>query len=235
MPSSQPPLLKEIFAHEPAEKPVHMSVANLCKALNVGVSDIAPFIQQRYIKLVSAGHISSQATIEAIPEAAIIWMRSWFLPVQAKPLFSLENIADLLNVTVREVLPLCAQHEIPVTRDPVLGFTLSIWAARMLLLRTIRGREHTARFDRIALLHRILEKDPEKASQPPSFDQELEDELERVAKLDEPTRSLRSAQIWENLNDARLIAASLTTRETSSEIFPSGQSRETSCVPPPEL
>lgn len=229
---SKIPLLRDIFLHPKSDQATQMSVGGLCKALNCTTSQILPFIQAGYIKLISSGHVSSLSQIESLPGPAVEWMRSWLLPVSAKPLLSVENMADLLNIQMREVLPLAAKHDVPVLRDPATGFVFSIWSARTLLLRSIRSREHATRFDRQAMLWRLLEKDPEKAAQPPDFDEELEKEMERVAKLEEPTRSLRSAEIMSALYDANQIWA---TRETS-EVIPSepslpGRSQGTSGGP----
>ena len=166
--------------------------------------------------------MTSATVIDSPPEAAIIWMRSWFLPATAKPLYSLENVAELLNVPTREVLPLAAAHDIPCQRDEALGFVFSVWATRTLLMRVIRGREiQGARFDRQAMLWRLLEQDPEKAAAPPRFEEELEKELERVNKLPEPTRGMRTLQIIEAMRDAEGLAASvwglLASRDSGPE------------------
>lgn len=153
--------------------------------------------------------ITSSTVLDAPPEAAVVWMRNWFLPCQAKPLFSVENVAELLGVQIREVLPAAAAHDVPVHRDPALGFCFSIWATRQLLLRSVRARDHATRFDRQAILWRLLEQDPEKAAQPPVFQEAWEKELARVAKLPEPTRGLRTVELMEALHDAEMLASSV--------------------------
>lgn len=211
-----------------------MSLGSLAKALNVLIGELIPFVQCGYVRLLPPTQsVSSHSSIAAIPEAAVTWMRSWFLPVAAKGLFSIDNMADLLNILPREVLPLAAAHEVPVMRDGAVGFVFSTWGARTLLLRSIRGRDHTARFDRIACLWMILQEDPEKAAAPPPFDKRIEAELERVAKLDEPTRSLRSAEIMSALTDSWLVAESIrascgvkTEKIPTSDSIPSRDTSE---------
>jgi hypothetical protein len=206
---SQIPLLTEIFRRNPQAKisEIRISAGALAKSLGVTVAELAPLIREGYLRKRSEEvTITSQTILDAPPEAAVVWMRNWFLPAAAKPLLSVENMAELLGVQVRQVLPAAAMHDVPVHRDPALGFCFSIWAARQLLLRSVRARDHATRFDRIALLWRILEKDPEKAAAPPVFQEELEKELARVAKLPEPTRSLRTLEIMEALHDAELLA-----------------------------
>ena len=85
---------------------------------------------------------------------------------------------------------------------------------RNLLLRTARARDHATRFDRIAIIWRLLEKDPEKAAAPPIFDEELEKELARVAKLEDPgVRAVRVVEIMESLRDAKRLAESVLSPE----------------------
>lgn len=233
---AKPPLLSEMFKHEPSSpSPPSMSIGSLARALNVMTAELLPFISAGYIRLTPPHQsISSHSTIQAIPESAVSWMRSWFLPVYAKGLFSIDNMADLLNILPREVLPLAAAHEVPVMRDAGVGFVFSTWGARTLLLRSIRGRD-CPRFDRQAALWSILAEDPEKAATPPPFSERLEKELERVAKLEEPARSLRSVQLITAMEDAYKIATSIRgakiesapTDQTSGSI-PTGPSPEIS-------
>lgn len=210
---AQPPLLRDIFLREPTPKleEIRISLGTLAISLGVTVSQLAPLVREGYLrKRDDQNLITSKTQIDAVPEAALAWMRTWFLPAAAKPLFSVENLADLLNCPVREVLPAAAQHDVPVHRDPALGFCFSIWAARQLLLRSVRARDHATRFDRQALLWRVLEKDPEKAAAPPLYSEELEKELARVAKLEEPARGIRAMELAEVMRDAKLLEENLS-------------------------
>jgi hypothetical protein len=209
--STKIPLLSEIFRRHPsAPEEIRTTLGQLAEKLQVTVAALAPLVREGYLKKRSGEEmLTSKTVIDGVPEPALVWMRSWFQPVGAKPLFGVADVADLLGCEVREVLPAAALHDVPAHRDPALGFCFSIWSTRQLLLRSVRARDHAQRFDRVALLWRILEKDPEKAAQPPKFDESLEKELARVAKLEEPTRSLRTMEIMEALRDAQVLAASL--------------------------
>jgi hypothetical protein len=210
-PQSQIPLLKDIFERPALSKVegIRITLGALATSLGVTVSQLAPMVREGLLKKRSEENlITSRTLIDAVPEPALTWMKGWFLPARAKQLFSVENLSDLLGIPMREVLPLAARHDVPVQREPSLGFTFSVWAARTLIERCLRSREHAQRFDRIALLHMLLGESPEKAAAPPVFDEELEAELARVAQLEEPTRGLRTIEILSALNDARMLAES---------------------------
>jgi hypothetical protein len=126
------------------------------------------------------------------------------MPVAAKPLFSVDNLAELLGVPAREVLPIAAAHDLPCQRDPALGFVFSAWATRTLLLRVVQGRNAQAvQFSRQALLWRLMEEDPARAGDPPVFDKALEEEMARVAQLPEDVCALRTVEIMEAMRDAK--------------------------------
>jgi len=207
-----PLLLSEIFARVPFAKvePIRISLGALAKSLIVTVPELCPLVREGYLRKRSEENLLTAKTlVDAPPEAAITWMRSWFLPATAKPLFSVDNLAELLGVPAREVLPIAAAHDLPCQRDPALGFVFSAWATRTLLLRVAKGQNAQAtRFDRIAILWRLMEEDPVEAAAPPKFDSELEKELARVAQLEEPARGLRTVEIIESLQDARVLAES---------------------------
>ena len=185
------PLLRDILPGPDPRPP--MPLALLAKELNVPISKLLPLVEQGYLRT-----IDSQ-TVEAPPPAGLLWLRQWFQPVQAKPLFSQSDIAALLEVEESAIPSLLAAHDIPTCHDPALGLTVSLWGARRLLLEVLSTG---ARFDRQALLW-FLVGDP--ASTCPPFDQRVEDEIQRVAKLPEPARSIRREALLEQWADAKAV------------------------------
>ena len=204
------PLLSKIFEAEPGE-PVVVTVGSLAKSLNVTMDRLQPIIRDGWIRAVSSGPITSQFQVQSPPPEALKWLIQWFQPATAKPLFSKQDMADLLNVPISQVLPIAAAHDIPVVYDSVLGHVWSIWAAKQMLLRLLSGGRGVQRFDRIALFWTLMEGDPKRISRVPTFDQALEDEIERVAQLDEPMRSARSISLMEQFRDARTVIEAAET------------------------
>ena len=185
------PLLRDILPGPERRPPI--SLALLAKELNVPVSRLLPLIEQGYLRAVDS------QTVESPLPAGLLWVRGWFQPVQAKPLFSEQDIADLLGVPKGSVAGLAAAHDAPVTFDGALGLTFTTWSARRLILEVLgTGR----RFDRSAILHFLLDgKNPV-----PPFSEQVEAEIQRIAELPEPTRSIRRENLLTQWRDAVTVS-----------------------------
>lgn len=186
------PLLRDILPGPDPRPP--MPIALLARELNVPVSRILPLIEEGYIRRVGP------ETVEAPLPAGLAWLRSWFQPSQAKPLFSKHDIADLLEIEESAVPRLLAAHEIPAVHDPALGLTVSTWGVRRLLVEVL---SKGPRFDRQALLWFLIGSPADTC---PSFDEALEKEIERIAQLPEPTRSMRREALLRQWQDAQQVA-----------------------------
>ena len=186
------PLLRDILPGPDPRPPISLSL--LAKELNVPPSRLVPLIEQGYIRSIDG------QTVESPPPAGLIWLRNWFQPAHAKPLLSAKDLADLLGIEEKAIPALAAAHDAPVTHDPALGLTFSVRAARTLLLEVLSGG---VRFDRQALLWFLI-GDPGKLC--PDFSENLEREIQRVAELPEPARSIRREAILAQWRDAKAIA-----------------------------
>lgn len=186
------PLLRDILPGPERRPP--MSLALLAKELNVPVSRLMPLVEMGYLRA-----IDSQ-TVESPLPAGLLWLRGWFQPPQAKPLFSAKDIATLLGIEEEAVPALAAAYDVPVGHDPALGVTFSVWAARRLIMGVLGTG---VRFDRQAMLHFLI-GDPAKAC--PRFEQSLENEIQRVAELPEPARSIRRENLLAHWKDAKAVS-----------------------------
>lgn len=194
-----------------------ITLATLAKSLNVPIGRLIPLAQHGYLCGRSVGELSGDSYVDALPEAALRWLRQWFMPARAKLLFSMGDVAELMKLPSRRVLEVAAAHDVPVMYDEALGGHLfSAWAVkRLLTIRmlpvTRRGKSASQsdgeRFDRQALLWRLMEGDPQRAGKLPTFDEALEEEIERVAKLEEPMRGLRARKLMDSFRQTRLVAA----------------------------
>ena len=227
--SSQPPLLRDIFLHDPDAEPLLTTLGTLATSLSSTVSALEPLLCAGYIVARSSPPYSSLTQIEQPPAAAITWLRSWLQPAVAKPLFTLRDAADLLEVAPREALAMAADYDIPLTHDEALGHLLSVWGMRKLLVSSLRGKpeaDDAARFDRLAVIHWLV-GDPSRVTRPPRFDEQLEQEISRVAALPEPTRSLRAAALIDQFRDARVVAeaAGVEVSQQQVELLEEAQER----------
>lgn len=223
------PLLSQIFERQPCDPPL-ITLANLSTSLNVPIDRLEPLCAYGWLKLKqgSVGKITSQSYVEAPTEAALKWLRQWFQPLWDKPMFSIQDMAQLLGVDAKVVLEMAAAHDVPVVYDPGFGHMFSIWSARSLLGKVLSGgRQDSGRFDRQAMIWHLLEGDPRRLSQLPSFDEQLEREIERVAKLDEPARTTRSMDLIEQFHDAKIIVSA--ERLSSEPSQPDSLAGESSC------
>ena len=169
---------------------------------------------------------TSQTFVHAPPQPALLWLQQWFQPARAKLLFSRADVAELTDLTEKAVTKLAAVCRIPVSYEPALGgLVFSAWAVKRLLMAEASGgvaavETDSQRFDRQALLWMLLERDPKRALAPPSFDEALEQELSRVAALPEPARTLRSMALWEQWQDARLLADTISRGDLARSSSP---------------
>ncbi len=218
-PKPEPTLtLRELFASgewgDGSGDPPAVTLADLARDLACSPVRLVSLVRESWLRradgLPAQAKLTLQTEVEQPPPAAMSWLRTWFLPARAKPLFSKADVAELLDLPEREVVLLAARAGVSVTHIPALGgngLTFSAWAVKRLLLEKAGGSAtRGARFDRIALLHAILEDDPSLALSPPTFDRALEQEIARVARLDEPARSLRAGELIAQWRDAERVA-----------------------------
>lgn len=144
------------------------------------------------------------------------------MPARSRPLFSLVEVAELMSLPARKVITLAAQHDIPITFDEALGGHLfSMWATkRMLMIQSGKTGVDSAnsRFDRQALLWRIMEGDPQRAVRLPKFSEQLEEEIARVAAMEEPMRGIRLRKLMDQFRDARRLSESANNQSMSEEL-----------------
>lgn len=185
------PLLRDILPAPDRQPPISLSL--LAKELNVPVEKIIPLVEHGYLRSIDP------MTVEAPSPSALLWLRSWFQPAMAKPLFSLRDLADLLEIRENSVLSLLAAHDVPTVVDPALGPVVSLWGARKAILECLSDGP---RFDRQALVWFLCGRlDPR-----PPFSEVVEAEIQRIAKLDEPMRSIRREQFLAQWADAEAVA-----------------------------
>jgi hypothetical protein len=197
---------------------VSITLGNLAVSLNAPMGRLEALVEGGWIHRVSSGQLTSQSLVQMPPPEALKWLRQWLQPVYAKPMFTQLDMAELLGVTSAQVIELAAAHDIPVIWDPHLGHLYSMWSAKQLLIRVLSGRKEVGtRFDRQAFLWNLMDGDPARAAELPAYDELLENEIERVAQLPEPQRSLRSAALRDHFRDASAVLTSATSGSLSSE------------------
>jgi hypothetical protein len=142
-------------------------------------------------------------------------------------------VASLLDLTKKQVIQLAARVGLQVTYEAALGgLVFSAWAVKRLLVEhASNGANRGGRLDRQALLHAILEDDPARALDPPTFERRLEDEIARVADLDEPVRSLRATELVAQWRDAKRVAQAASQQATTQPTQPTAPAAPESSSP----
>lgn len=132
-----------------------------------------------------------------------------------RPLFTRAEVAELLGCSLLDVLKLAAAYNIGwVQSSTGTGPQFSARAVKQLIRATLATRDSTTgpaltRFDRAALVWYMLDGVPARAAKPPDYRVRFEQELARVARLEEPARSVRIAELQSAWQDAKVIAGSI--------------------------
>lgn len=124
------------------------------------------------------------------------------------PIVILDHAAKALGTDTGHLRNLMRDHRMPIYSDAILGSLMTV-ADFYKILHIVHPAYEKHRFDRqmffqiLSGLHSGEWADP---SRPMAYDQRLEMELAKVAKLPQPERAMRSMEIWEAYRDAwRLI------------------------------
>jgi hypothetical protein len=198
----QPPLLAELFARPSAADSSWLTLNALAKSLGATPERLYPLALGGWLHLrEQSRRLDCYSQVLLPTERALQWMRSWFLPAQDKPLFSLEDAAILLATPAKSLLLMAELHDVPMTLDLVLGATFSQTAIQKLLRMKLANDSGPLRFDRQAILSHFLGR-----SEPLSFDELLEAEIERIARLSEPERTLRSEHLARAYRESSTVA-----------------------------
>lgn len=146
-----------------------------------------------------------------------------------KPLFTVQDVSELLGVKRGDVARLARRLGVPVAKDDAAaGPQFSAWAVRQLIIGLKTGKCEQVRFDRQAILWRLMNG----AGEPPTFAEAWEQELERVAQLPEPARTIRGEALWRQMREASAVATCLVERSSSAPSSPSSLGGAFSAISP---
>ena len=136
------------------------------------------------------------------------------------PIILLEHAAAALAFDISDLRKMFKRRNLPIYSDPEVGAVVTVKDFYALIEKDHPAYKHH-RFDRqmffqiMANLHSGEWCDP---SRPMGYDQRLELELSRVAKLPSTERALRAMEIYESFRDALGIVTEVPAAEISSRI-----------------
>jgi hypothetical protein len=143
--------------------------------------------------------------------AAMTWLRQTTGMIPMIPMIPVRHVAELL--ATRGVKTLLLEHGIQVYVDAALGELITV-ASFHRLFNLIYPWHLRSRYDRQMLLAVLTGIDAGSGSafvKPKPYDQKLEDEIRRVARLPQPQRSIRGMEIYDAYKDAKTIASVVRT------------------------
>jgi hypothetical protein len=154
--------------------------------------------------------------VDLPPRAAMEWLRQMFLPLPQRPLFKIKEVCLMAEVALPLLRQIMLAYAIPIHRDPALGELISP-ESFIRLLDGLHGYREPNRFDRAMLIEWMQAAQPEsrvRAHLP--YSRLLDLEIERIAKLEEPERTVRATELWERYKDARRVSDCL--RQVKSDV-----------------
>jgi hypothetical protein len=207
-----------------------ISIADLAQLIESPVEKLRPLVEQKYLLVVMAKAEFEQTVVARPGQRALEWLKMMFQPVKMRPFVTLQEVGKLWGVTANHVLKVCRAYRIPVYSDPVFGDLMSLNAlkrfarARMVYYKPKgTGRAPLLRYF-LSQIEGVRWKDPL------PYGQRLDREINRIAHLPEPERTIRAMAFYEAFRDARTVMECLRRgREISEEMLKSEASIEELC------
>ena len=183
-----------------------ISIADLAKLIEAPVEKLRGLVEHEYLRVVMAKEEFEQTIVARPRQSGIDWLKMMFQPVKMRPLIPLREVGKLWKVTENHVLKVCRSYRIPVYHDPELGHLMSFNALKS--FATARGKYFKPKgYSRAPLLRYFLSQIVGVAwKNPPSYSRKLQLEINRVAHLPEPERTIRSCELIEVFRDAKTAA-----------------------------
>lgn len=194
----------------PVPQSEYVSVSDLAVSLGIDSERLRPLIEKHYLTILEPHEYLQDCLVARPRPAALAWLKTMFQPLMMRPLLPTEMAAELLDMTVNDFRRLCLAYNAPLHDDPGFGelMTLSdFWT----VFRRVHASRSTCRFDRQAMLMLTRVLRPQtisrfRADQPVlPYSVILERELERIAQMPEPTRTVRAVALYNAYQDARTV------------------------------
>jgi hypothetical protein len=154
----------------------------------------------------AAGY-SPDTTIVARPlPAAMAWLTSLFAPLRMRPMFPVEDVAVMLDVSVAQVRSFIIHYNIRLWDDPVFGELINISGLRA-LQKNLYGERYIFRYDRQSLIIFMCKQAGIPYNPQRSYSKKLDAEIRRICKMPEPNRTIRATALWTAWRDATTFTA----------------------------
>lgn len=167
-----------------------------------------PLIAAGYLNIVeTAGELKK--TLVAKPTQNMIdWFRAMLGPVQLRPMIPAREVARMFRLKPHQVVSVCERLHLPIYDDPVFGGLVSaktIFTINSFYLEIVSPM----RVDRqtlVTIIGRLKGKSPARSYRfVHVYFTSFEKEIQRIAKLMEPQRTIAATAFWQVFTDADLF------------------------------
>jgi hypothetical protein len=194
-----------------------ISVENLARLLETTVERLRPVVEHKCLRVVTAHEDVAQTIVMRPGQRAIEWLKTMFQPLRMIPLIPLKEAGKLWGITEREVMKYCRAGEIPVYSDPASGYLLTFKALKR-LARARAKYYKPKRTDRASLFRYYLsEIEGTRWKDPPPYSKVLEAEIQRIARLEEPWRTVQCVEFVLRFRDAKTVGECFGKGENISD------------------
>ena len=219
----------------------HISLADLAVLLGVEPDRLPPLIFDGYLNVVISGNCANTIILERPPVKTLTWLRRFMLvPLSRRPFLPFKDIAKLLHRSARGMREYCQGLNIMLYVDPVFGELISI-DDFYALQKHLYDLTHPIRTDRGALLSFLgslrvsTQEAPIKGAALKRYSLKINKEVQRIASLPEPMRTLRATDLWMAFKDVEAVADCIgkdpaTTRKALMQDVLTRRMRDTKAI-----
>ena len=201
-------LKRHLYRKSPVPRVDYISCEQLANDLEVTVEDIGFLLEKSYLRIMSQGeNIASTVVARPLP-AAMDWLRSMFMPLELRPFIPATQVMDALGLTEDDFHYLCVTDNIPLHYDPAFGELMTVTGFVMLQKSWIQML-HPMRSDRQAILLMLgylKGVDPPARAKPLPYSARIDNEIRRIAQMQEPDKTMRATDFWKAYTEAVSVA-----------------------------
>jgi len=207
-----------------------ITIADLAQLIEAPVEKLRPLVEHKYLRMVIAKEPFERTVVACPGQRATEWLKMMFAPLKMRPLIPLREVAKLWEVTERHILRICKAYRIPVYSDPEFGHLMSFNGLKSYARARMKYYKPKA-YDRASLLRYFLSQiEGVRWKHPLPYSDKLDREINRIAHLPQPWRTIRAMALYEAFRDARTVTECLRRgREISEEMLKSEASIQELC------
>jgi hypothetical protein len=186
-----------------------VSFANLADELRVSPEELVPLVTSGYLVIVQTADELKHTLVGKPSQSMIDWFRAMLGPANQRPIMPIKDVARMFRVKLHQLIDLCERFGIPIYKDPLFEGLISARGV-FAFYKMYREVVSPMRVDRQTLFEVLARlKGAERTGRQghvreifiPAFDREIQ----RIAALPEPQRTIAATAFWQIFSDADLL------------------------------